>query len=226
MAMTRSIPFESLCGSTEVVINAMLQYWSFYLPSLSLSALHTLTETMTQIHSHIDMFSICEWLLMQQPWETCKLYFLTASCNCIRQLGRHKQCNQIPWLFIEPLFDHKYTWKRNKTVFIRVCDTAALEGNEHFCIRVLLCKIWQCCIYSHQVQVRYIFHILKEIPGNVSSRHLGAALQLSRLLKDNKWLQCKTAIEILSVCGIKNNWTNRDKRVSRIQNGISFYRPK
>lgn len=31
------------------------------------------------------------------------------------------------------------------------------------------------------------------------------------LLKDNKWLHGETAIEILSVCDIKNNWTNRDK---------------
>lgn len=52
--------------------------------------------------------------------------------------------------------------------------------------------------------------------------HSGAVTQWGdeSPLKDNKWLHGKTAIEILSVCGIKNNWTNRDKKVGRIWNEI------
>lgn len=51
------------------------------------------------------------------------------------------------------------------------------------------------------------------------------ALQFSRqsLLKDNKWLHGETAIEILSVCDIKNNWTNRDKGQIGFKTDIFFF---
>lgn len=165
--------------------------------------------------------------------EARKLHFLIAYCNWIRILHRHKQCNQI-LVFIELLSDLVFIWNKKESVSQDLWHSKPWQIQcqcQH--TNLLVYKIWHSLIYSQRGQIRYFFTYQKYLwvflCCSICRMQRGkAALQFSRqqLAEENKWLHRVPAIEMPSVCDIKNNWTNRDKGQIGFKTAFFFLRRK